>query len=168
MNRIFFPLAVVFFSSFLHAQQPSPTPEETPLNRRVWKAEMPGGTYTVALSAITSVSSHEYVVDNTARVTEVTVGTIGSVLARFYFIEPNTPQTPNGIGQSTIDFMQQKLTDAAERTGTDSWKKVVKNYPTTTHAHTVEYRVETKETLEKLRQSLETSWFRGRGETFKP
>lgn len=148
-------------------QTASPTPDG-PSDRGVWRAEMPGGTFVVALSAITSVSSHEYVVDNAARVTEVTVAMIGSVIGRFYFLEPNTPQAPDGIGQSAINFVQDKLNEAADRTGSDAWKKVVKSYPASTHAHTVEYRVESKETLQKLYKSLETAWLRGRGATFKP
>jgi len=160
-------LLLVFLPALLRGQSPSPTPD-TPSDRGVWRAEMPGGTFVVALSAITSVSSHEYVVDNTARVTEVTVATLGSVIGRFYFLEPNTPQSPAGIGQSTINFVQEKLTEAADRTGSDAWKKVVKSYPTSTHAHTVEYRVESRETLQKLYKSVENAWLRGRGATFKP
>lgn len=163
------PLLAFLLPSFVMGQtsSPSPTPD-TPSDRGVWRAEMPGGTFVVALSSITSVSSHEYVVDNTARVTEVTVATLGSVIGRFYFLEPNTPQSPAGIGQSTINFVQEKLTEAADRTGSDAWKKVVKSYPTSTHAHTVEYRVESKETLQKLYKSVENAWLRGRGATFKP
>lgn len=151
----------------LSAQTPTPTPD-TPSDRGVWRAELPGGTFVVALSAITSVSSHEYVVDNTARVTEVTVATAGSLIGRFYYLEPNVPEAPGGIGQSAITFMQDKLTEGAERTGTDAWKKVVKSYPASTHAHTVEYRIDSKEVLQKLYKNVETAWLRGRGDTFKP
>jgi hypothetical protein len=163
-------LFLVFFSAFagsLSAQTPTPTPD-TPSDRGVWRAQLPGGTFVVALSAITSVSSHEYVVDNSARVTEVTVATTGSLIGRFYFLEPNVPDAPGGIGQSAITFMQDKLNEGAERTGTDVWKKVVKSYPTSTHAHTVEYRIDSKEVLQKLFKNVETAWLRGRGDTFKP
>ncbi|MFZ4598572.1 MAG: hypothetical protein ACOYNN_08000 [Terrimicrobiaceae bacterium] len=158
-------------STSVHAQTPaaSPDPSEAQApDRGVWRAELPGGTFIAALSSITTVSTHEYVVDGSARVTEVSVGMIGSVQARFYFLEPNTPGTPDGIGQSTINFVQDKLTEAADRTGTDVWKKVVKKYPEATHAHTVEYRLDSKQTLAKLFKSLETAWMRGRGATFKP
>lgn len=151
----------------LPAQTPTPTPD-APSDRGVWRAVLPGGTFVVALSAITSVSSHEYVVDNTARVTEVTVATAGSLIGRFYYLEPNVPEAPGGIGQSAITFMQEKLTEGAERTGSDVWKKVVKSYPASTHAHTVEYRIESKDLLEKLYKNVETAWLRGRGDTFKP
>lgn len=160
-------LLLLFLPALVIGQTPAPTPD-TPSDRGVWRAELPGGTYVVALTAITSVSTHEYVVDNAARVTEVTVATIGSVLGRFYFLEPNVPDAPGGLGQSTINFVQEKLTEGAERTGSDAWKKVVKNYPASTHAHTVEYRVDSKQTLQKLYKSVETAWLRGRGATFKP
>ncbi len=152
----------------LAAQTPSPTPDGAPTNRGVWRAELPGGTYIVSLGSITSLSMHEYVVDGAARVTEVSIDTVGSVQARFYFLEPNVPQAPGGIGQSTINFVQEKLTEGAERSGTDAWKKVVKKYPEATHAHTVEYRLDSKESLTALFKNAETAWLRGRGDTFKP
>jgi len=163
-------LFVFLCASLIHAQNPSesPTPADSAPDRGVWRAELPGGTFVAALSAITTVSTHEYVVDGAARVTEVSVGLIGSVQARFYFIEPNTPEAPGGIGQSTINFVQEKMTEAADRTGTDVWKKVVKKYPEATHAHTVEYRLDSKQTLAKLFKSVESAWMRGRGATFKP
>ena len=127
-----------------------------------WKCQLPGGTFTVSLPSVSSVSSHEYVVDGAARVTEVTVGTTGGVVARFYYLEPNIPKSPIGLGQSVIDKVQERVTDVANRAETAGvdpvWKKVVKNYPTTTHAHTVEYRVDSTDKLEKIRSSLEKAW----------
>ena len=124
---------------------PSATP--SPTNILMWRCNLPGGSYSVALRSIVSVSSHEYVVDGVARVTEVNIDTNGSALARFYYIEPNTPTAPLGIGSGTIEKAQQLLQEGADRSGQDVWKKVVKNYPTTTHARTIEYRVTDKETL---------------------
>jgi hypothetical protein len=63
------------------------------------------------------------------------------------------------MGQSIIDKVQEKTEDAADRTGVEQvWKKVVKNYPTTTHAHTVEYRLDSLEQVSKLEKSLEDAW----------
>ncbi len=139
------------------------------IRKEVWVAEMPAGKYIVRLTAITSVSMHEYVVDGTVRISEVNIGTNGSELARFYYIEPNIPNSPNGVGQSGIDKVKEKLQEATERAGDDQfWQKVSKNYPTTTHAHTVEYRVGFKETLTKLFESAENAWLKGNGGTFKP
>jgi hypothetical protein len=43
----------------------------------------------------------------------------------------------------------------------------VKDYPATTHAHTVEYRIESKEKLQGLLKSLTDSLTSGRGDSFK-
>ena len=60
----------------------------------MWRCELPGGIYEVALRSIISVSSHEYIVDGAARVTEVNVDTNGSMVVRFYLLEPITPTSP--------------------------------------------------------------------------
>ena len=133
-----------------------------------WRCELPGGVYTVSLPTISSVSSHEYLVDGVARVTEVTIATTSSVVARFYYLEPVTPRSPIGLGQSVIDKVQEKVEEGAQRTGVDPpWRKVVKNYPVATHAHTVEYRLESPEQLEKLRKSVEDAWRNNREGSFK-
>ena len=127
-----------------------------------WRCELPGGVYAVSLPTVSSVSTHEYVVDGAARVTELTVGTTGAVVARFYYLQPLVPKSPIGLGQSVIDKVQERAQDVAgrlESAGVEPfWKKVVKNYPTTTHAHTVEYRLDNLDDVEKLRKSLETAW----------
>jgi len=172
-----FPRAVVAFSVGLivwtamlaTAGAQTPTPDPDPPERGTWTAELPGGTYIVMLSAITSVSQHEYLVDGAARVTEVNINTLGPIVARFYFIGPNTPQTPNGIGQSGIDLLEEKANEAKGLVGGDEvWSKVMKSYPTTTHAGTVEYRLPSLETLEKLFNSVERSWLRKKPGKFKP
>lgn len=147
----------------------TPTPDPDPPDRGVWTADLPGGTYIVMLSAITSISQHEYVVDGAARVTEVNINTLGPVVARFYFIEPNIPQTPDGIGQSGVDLLAEKTAELAGRAGGDDvWSKVMKSYPITTHAGTVEYRLASLESLEKLFKSVERSWLRKKPGKFKP
>lgn len=165
--------------SFLHAQEATPVTvvgivkeevSEIPrdIKNEVWTADMPAGKYIVRLSAITSVSMHEYVVDGSVRVIEVNVGTKGSELARFYYLEPNTPQAPGGIGQSAIDKVKERAEEASDRLGASTlWQKVTKNYPTTTHARTIEYRVGSKDDLKKLFESVEKSWLDGEGRTFK-
>jgi hypothetical protein len=104
------------------------------------------------------VSTHEYLVDGAIRVVELNIDTNGSTLARFYFIEPNTPNAPGGIGASVIDKAQQLFTQAADKTGQDAWKKVVKNYPATTHARTVEYRLQSREEINKVFAAAEEAF----------
>jgi hypothetical protein len=62
------------------------------------------------------------------------------------------------------------LEEAASRLvpGDPVWAKVIKTYPTTTHAGTIEYRIETKQQIENLYKSLESSWIAGRSEVFRP
>jgi hypothetical protein len=131
----------------------TPTPPTSP----IWKCTLPGGTYEVALRSITAVSSHEYVIDAGVRVTEVNVATSASMLVRFYYIEPAATGAA-GPAAALADKAQSLATEALNRTGVDVWKKVVKNYPTTTHAHTVEYRLESKDSLLALFASVEQAF----------
>ena len=131
----------------------SPTPSPTATvnaTRNLWTCTLPGGTYQVLVSAILSVSTHEYIVDGTARVTEVNLDTAGQFAVRFYYIEPAVVAGPGGLGAATLGKVQSILSDAADRSGSDVWKKVVKSYPTTTHARTIEFRVSSKDSLVKI------------------
>jgi hypothetical protein len=135
----------------------SPYPSRTPM----WRCDLPGGTYEVAIRNIISVSTHDYVVDGVARVTEVNIETAGTTEVRFYYLEPITPSSPIGAGQSAIDKVQELATEAASHLNPGEeppWEKVVKSYPATTHAHTVEYRLDTKEDLESLFNSAEQAF----------
>ncbi len=158
------------------AQRPTPTPLPTPTptpnpqqptnaTRQIWSCTLPGGTYQVAVPAMLSVSSHEYVVDGAARVTEVNVDTAGSLVVRFYYIEPAATSAPGGIGAATFAKVQGMLADAADRSGTDAWKKVVKTYPATTHARTVEFRLASKDSLNKILASASKSLASGKADT---
>ena len=167
MKRLLPLLFLCLTAPFLHAQGKTggqnnpqqtgntPAASPAPTNILMWRCNLPGGSYSVALRAIVSVSSHEYLVDGVARVTEVNIDTMGNALARFYYIEPTAPTSPIGLGQATIDKAQQLLQEGAARSGQDVWQKVIKNYPTTTHAHTIEYRVTDKATLSALYTSAE-------------
>lgn len=149
------------------AQEPTPTP--TRMERMIWTAALPGSEYNVKVDVISSVSLHEYVVDNAALVTEVNIGTSSSDMVRFYCIEPNLPKAPGGIGQSVLDKAGEKAGELLNRTRMDeTWQKVMKNYPTTTHAHTIEYRIPDRKTLQALFDHLKDCWTRQRGGVFKP
>ena len=149
------------------AQETSPTPDQ--LRRGIWRADLPGGEYIVRLSAITSVSLHEYIVDGAARVVEVNISTSGSQLARFYHIEPYPPKAPVPAGQRVLSAIENKAKEVSARLETDDIRaNVVKSYPTTTHAHTVEYRLADRESLSKLFNSIEEAWLNGRAGSFKP
>lgn len=156
-------LLLLFLVAPLFAQAPAPSnqppaPTAANTNRTLFRCTLPGGTYEVSVGAIVAVTSHEYLVDGVARVTEVNIDTTGSLLARFYYIEPHTPNSPSALGAATVEKAQQLFKEAAERSGQDAWKKVVKNYPATTHARTVEYRVTEKEHLTKIYTAAEESF----------
>lgn len=134
----------------------------------LWTATLPAGTYAIALNSISSVSQHEYLVDGAARVSEVTISATGPSLARFYFIEPVAAQSPVGLGQSIVESAKERAAMLTERTGTgEVWTRVVKSYPATTHAHTVEYRLESREQLDALFRSALDSWKWNRSAHFK-
>ena len=174
---VFFAVAV---SAFAQTPRPTPrpaaspgtsasvTPTPEPAQQPIWRCDLPGGSYEVAVRAIVSVSSHEYVIDGAARVTEVNVDTQGNMAVRFYFIDPNTPSAPDGLGQSALDKIGELTKQAAARTAQDDlWKRVVKSYPTTTHSHTIEYRLESADEVKKIFTSADAAFRSGRGATVK-
>jgi hypothetical protein len=167
MRRLALPAILLIFGGVgVHAQTPTPDP---PARRGLWEAKMPAGSYLVRLDAITSISRHSYLVDGVGRVSEVVISAHGPALTRFYYVAPNIPQAPGGVGQSTLNFAEEKMREISDRTGAgEVWTKVVKSYPMATHAHTVEYRLETEEGLRKLFEDLERAFTSGRGSTFTP
>jgi hypothetical protein len=123
-----------------------------------WQCELPGGAYVVDTTKIASVSTHEYLVDGAARVTELTIATDSGVTARFYYLEP-VAGGPGGRAQELLNRIEERAGMVTERAGTDQvWRKVVKSYPTTTHAHTVEYRLEDKAQIQKIFNSVMDAW----------
>jgi hypothetical protein len=168
----FFLIIFVAFAVATRAQSPSPTesPAPTPTSRlAIWRCELPGGTYEVALRAIVSVSVHEYVVDGVARVNEVNVDTQGNMAARFYYLEPTAAKSPLGVGQSAIDRISDLAREAGQRVGAEEvWQRVVKSYPTTTHAHTIEYRVESEDQLKQIFTSAQGAFESGKSATYTP
>ena len=174
MSRSFLlTLLAVIAAASAPAQIPAtPAPTSGPplasAARPLWRCTLPGGTFEVAIGTITAVSTHEYVVDGVARVTELNIDTTGSLLARFYYLEPLMPSAPAGIGTATLEKAQQLLTEAADRSGQEHlWKKVVKNYPTTTHSRTVEYRLSKKEDVQKVFESAEEAFRTNQTKSFK-
>ncbi len=135
---------------------------------KFWHAMLPGGQYMVALGRISNIGIHEYVANGTARVFEVTVAADGAVVTRFYYMEPMTDKSPLNVGQIVADRIKSTTDEVGKRTGLgDAWQKVVKDYPNTTHAHTIEFRLDYKDDLDALFASLQRAWETGRGSRFK-
>lgn len=165
----FLPLLVVvlgFSGGFLHAQgttgptQTKPVPEEF-LQDGLWTGSLKGGRYIVKAGQIIALSKHEYIADAAARVVEVNLTLSSNTAVRFYYLEPVRLEG-NGViavGQQAIDKARQAVTEAAGRISpTLTEPKVVKSYPVSTHAHTVEYVIKEEARLNSLFDSLENAF----------
>jgi len=128
--------------------------------RPFWKCKMPGGTFLIPLDRISNVSTHEYVVQGAGRVWEMVVADHSSTIARFYYMESASKlKDPVVTGESGLKYTEAVLEKAAKATGTEEiWKRVVKEYPHATHAHTVEYRLEDIKTMNRLFDHLSECW----------
>jgi hypothetical protein len=133
---------------------------------RFWQATLGGGHYMVALDRIASVSRHKYVLDGALIIDEVTVDTVGQALARFYFITPITDAAPGNSITGLAARSRELVEKAADRVGTDVQNMVVKKYPDTSHAKSIEYRILSEAELTALYASVRSSWETGRGRKF--
>lgn len=145
------------------------TPTDTDTNPRFWQANFTnGGHYLVKIDRISSVSKHQYISDGVAKVTEVTIGTDSEVVARFYFLEAVGKDTPISAGAVLMNRAQDLSQQAAARVSPSAAQlQVVKNYPVSTHAHTVEFVVQNAAALDSLYGSLVGAVSVGRGRTWK-
>jgi len=135
---------------------------------KAWRCSLPGGAYTVRLSYVISVSQHQYLVDGTMRVYEVTIATMSQTEARFYYIEPSVGTGPGGYVDNALKHVQDAAETVTGAAGVNPvWKDVIKNYPTTTHAHTIEFRLETLEQLNDLYKSAAESFNNDKDGEFK-
>jgi len=135
----------------------------------LWKAELPGGSYLVARNAISAVSMQRYVVDGAAKVTEVNVTTNGNFHPRFYFLEQADSSAVASVpgAQLASDMAMEAAktaVDQADDTATST--KVVKNYPATTHAGTIEFRMPSAASVQKLYESVTRVWLTGESEVY--
>lgn len=131
-----------------------------------WQGELPGGSYLVALSRITSISKHEYLLDGNLIITEVTIDTVGDTTLRVYQITPAAQYGTLATPRKVIERGKDLLDRAGQRTGADIQNMVHKQYPTTTHSKTIEYRVQDLQTLAALHRSAQTAWMSGKGRKF--
>lgn len=139
---------------------------DRPSQNGFWEAKLGGGDYVVALSRIASVSRHKYVLDGAVIVDEVTIDTTGQALARFYFISPITSGVQGAAAAQLAERALGVVDGAARTAGSELQDMVVKKYPVTTHAKTIEYRVLSEAQLGVLFQSAKTAWLSGKGRVF--
>lgn len=138
---------------------------ETSNNTHFWKISLPGGNYVVSLESITSVSMHEYLLDQNLVVNEVVIDTTGRSLVRFYHIAPVTEAMSDNPVKNAASRVTDLAKDAAKRTNSKLQDMVQKSYPTTTHAGMVEYRVDSLSALKAIFKSVDNAWETGRGKT---
>lgn len=167
---LFLALSLLSAPAFAQNTPTEPTDEfgkktnEEEANRRFWQATLPGGHYMVAVDRIVSISKQEYLLDGAVVVHEVTVDTVGQALARFYYLEPL--KTPSTAVNSVVERGRELIDQAGQRGGTDAQNMVVKKYPETTHAKTIEYRLLSAGELDALYKSVQDTWESGRGRKF--
>jgi hypothetical protein len=130
-----------------------------------WQCTAPGGTFLVALSNISSVSVHEYLLEG-VRVVEATVGTSGSLIARFYYIDSpgeNTSSATVNRGVRRVKELTQQARERLTGSNINPHEQAMKTFPDTTHAHTVEYRLDHEELVRAVFKSARQAWVRGEG-----
>ncbi len=144
-----------------------PARSQTPVP--IFTVEHPDGAYAVDVRQITALSMHRYVVDGVIEVDEMNIDTHGTSLVRFYVARRVQPAAPGGIGQGILDQAQEKIDQARERIepARQLDRVVVKSYPATTHARTVEFRIADKDTLVNLHAAANAAWRRQAGALFK-
>lgn len=168
-------LSLLLIGVPLSAQQnnATPRPEQEEQNPNVedadnpqgrfWEATVPGGNYVVAVERITSVSLHEYVLDAQLRVTEVVIDAGGRSLARFYHVAHIAEGAGSDTAQRVVERGRDLLDRAGQRATADAHNLPQKNYPGTSHAGTIEYRLLDRRNLLAIFNSVKSSWQSGRG-----
>lgn len=131
-----------------------------------WQGALPGGSYLVALNKITSISKHEYLLDGNLIITEVTIDTLGDTTLRVYQITPAAQQGSLATPSKVVERGRDLLDRVGQRTGADLESMVHKQYPTTTHSKTIEFRVKDLGTLSALHGSATKAWTTGKGRKF--
>ena len=133
-------------------------------------------TYYGSEAGVQSISTQEYITTN-FRVIELNVVTQGSALLRIYYSRPLRPgelqqAIIDGLGatgipggssiiQRPLPPQVQAIADRAAGvseavTGTE----VMKEYPIATHAHTIEFRIGSRDELLDLHQELKKHWLK--------
>ena len=111
------------------------------------------------------------VADGVARVVEVNLTLSSSQIVRFYFLEPVKIDSGSNLvnaGTQAVERAKGMFEQAAGRVSpTLTDPKVVKSYPASTHAHTVEFVLKEEARLNSLFQSLERGFRSGQGRIWR-
>lgn len=125
----------------------------------------------IPVSKIAAIAQQKYLLDGQFFVYEVTVDVIGNTVTRIYYIEPiaESASGSTNIGAAAYGRAKDLAGIAQNRTGTsgiDINTVVTKNYPATTHSHTIEFRVATLDELNAVYKSVATAFQKGRGRVY--
>lgn len=153
-------------------QKESRIKDEELKNQHIWVATCGGGQFVIGLGSIVSLSKQIYILDNSAVITEVNVDTTGQALARFYYIEPITEGSNFKSVNAANDRLLELADRAVNRAGGNAKKltkenTVYKQYPMTSHAKTIEFRISSAADLDALYNSAMTAWRSGKGRSFE-
>lgn len=178
-------LCALLPSAFLHAQNsvPATPPSSNPSStddaagaevvsgpRGFLSIDHKGGRFLVPFHKIVSVSRHDFMVDGGGMVHELTIDTEGSVIARYYYLESPLENNPTNAAQILNNRLEKVRGMVEDRTGQDT-RVVIKHYPDTTHAKTVEFNVSSTEVLERIYRHIYDDWVerngKGDGRTLK-
>lgn len=144
---------------------------DEPTRDGLWDGRLKGGNYIVRCNSIIALSKHEYVADGVARVVEVNLTLSSSQIVRFYFLEPAKLETGSSLvnaGTQALERAKGMVEQAAGRVSPSLTEpKVVKTYPASTHAHTVEFVLKEEARLNSLFQSLERGFRTGQGRIWR-
>jgi hypothetical protein len=116
-----------------------------------WKALIGGSIVNVPLTSIEHFGVQTYDVDGVARVRELTITTKSQSMIRIYHMTPL-----NAIAEHVQDTVKI-LGGIAENAAGQELNVPVKVFPSTTHAHMVEYRTAERAQIDTLYQHLETA-----------
>ncbi|MCH2074252.1 MAG: hypothetical protein MK130_05260 [Puniceicoccaceae bacterium] len=147
-------------------------------NQAIFGIEFPkeSRTYYGSEAGVQSISTQEYITTN-FRVIELNIVTQGSALLRIYYSRPLRPgelqqAISDGLGatgipggssiiQRPLPPQVQAMADrAAGVSEAVTVTEVIKEYPIATHAHTIEFRIGSREELLELHQELKKHWLK--------
>jgi len=178
LHQQLFALSLLATPCFVHAQTPAPsggnTSQADAQTLQGWRGFLAishrEGRLVMPYSRIVSVSRAQFVIDGGGKVDEVTLDTTGGVVARFYFLESLSENNPLNAVQ-IINNRAQKLNDLVEKRSGEETRQVIKHYPDTTHAKTVEFNLSSKADLDTLFDFITRKWVEeggnGSAETLK-
>lgn len=139
----------------------------SPIPLPIWEAPIPEvqGKFTVSLNSICSIAVENYDLQyekKTYPVTECSIETVGGKTARFYFIDEDREQkeeekdSPLKPVKEAANFF---LPESEDEKNDDKFR-VVKQYPQSSTASSVEYRLRSKTEVIELYRNLREAWIK--------